>query len=104
MAHRSDPPSDLVAISRLNGEFKKNYGTLLGAYLYLRSLHAAGGRSYFWSGLIVATHHGRTELVRAAWLEMAAVAQSLLQSLARRIVTREGGARVAPQDPRKRGV
>jgi hypothetical protein len=58
MARRSDPPSDLVEISRLNGEFKKNYGTLLGAYLYLRSVQAAGGRSYFWSGLIVAVLTG----------------------------------------------
>ena len=58
MAHRTDPPSDLVEISGLNGEFKKNYGTLLGAYLYLRSMRAAGGRSYFWSGLIVASITG----------------------------------------------
>lgn len=58
MANRSDTRTDLVAIARLNGEFKQNYGTLLGAFLYLRSLRAASGRSYIWSGLIVAVITG----------------------------------------------
>jgi hypothetical protein len=44
--------SELVEISKLNGEFKKNYGMLIGAYLYLRSISAARGRSFFRSGLI----------------------------------------------------
>lgn len=35
--------SELVEISRLNGSFRRNYGTLLGAYLYLRSISAARG-------------------------------------------------------------
>jgi hypothetical protein len=48
----SDPTSELVEISKLNGDFKKNYGTFLGAYLYLRSISAARGRPYFWSGLL----------------------------------------------------
>ena len=34
MSYRS---SELVEISKLNGDFRKNYGKLLGAYLYLRS-------------------------------------------------------------------
>ena len=50
----SNPSSELVEISKLNGDFKKNYGKLIGAYLYLRSISAARGRSYFWSGLIFA--------------------------------------------------
>ncbi len=58
MAHRSEPPSDLIEISRLNGAFEQNYGTLLGAFLYLRSVRAASRRSYFWSGLIVAVITG----------------------------------------------
>ena len=41
--------SELVEISKLNGDFKKNYGTLIGAYLYLRSISAVRGRS---TGLI----------------------------------------------------
>lgn len=39
--------SELVEISKLNGDFKKNYGTLIGAYLYLRSISAVRGRSFF---------------------------------------------------------
>jgi hypothetical protein len=50
----SDQSSELVEISKLNGDFKKNYGKLLGAYLYLCSVSAARGRSYFWTGLLFA--------------------------------------------------
>jgi len=48
----SAPSSELVEPSKLNGDFKKNYGKLIGAYLYLRSISAARGRSVFWTGLI----------------------------------------------------
>ena len=30
--------SELVEISKLNGDFRRNYGRVLGAILYLRSL------------------------------------------------------------------
>ena len=43
----SDQSSELVEISKLNGDFKKNYGKLIGGYLYLRSVSAARGRPYF---------------------------------------------------------
>ena len=43
----SNPCSELVEISKLNGDFKKNYGKLIGAYLYLHSISAARGRSLF---------------------------------------------------------
>ena len=49
----SDRFSELVEISKLNGDFKKNYGKLIGAYLYLRSVSAARGRPYLWCGLLV---------------------------------------------------
>jgi len=52
MSNRS---SELVEISKLNGDFRKNYGRLIGAYLYLRSISAARGRSLLWSGLIALT-------------------------------------------------
>ena len=29
---------DLSRIAKLNGDFRRNYGTLLGAFLYLRSI------------------------------------------------------------------
>ena len=32
------------------GIFRRNYGILLGAFLYLRSISAARGRSWFWAG------------------------------------------------------
>lgn len=41
----------LSKIAKLNGDFRKNYGTLLGAFLYLRSISAARGRSWLWGGL-----------------------------------------------------
>ncbi|WP_375304414.1 hypothetical protein WI560_19185 [Bradyrhizobium sp. A11] len=43
--------SDLSRIAKLNGDFRKNYGPLLGALLYLRSISAARGRSWLWSAL-----------------------------------------------------
>lgn len=46
--------SELSKIAKLNGDFRRNYGTLLGAFLYLRSISAARGRSWFWAGLISA--------------------------------------------------
>jgi hypothetical protein len=45
--------SDLLEIAKRNGDFRKNYGTIIGAYLYLRSISAARGRSLFWSGLFL---------------------------------------------------
>ena len=48
----SSQSSDLVEISKLNGDFKRNYGKLIGAYIYLRSVSAARGRSWFWAGLV----------------------------------------------------
>jgi hypothetical protein len=54
MSERGQKRSDLVEIARRNGDFKKNYGTVIGAFLYLRSLSAAAGRSFYWLGLICA--------------------------------------------------
>jgi hypothetical protein len=47
-----DQWSELVEISKLNGDFKRNYGKVLGAILYLRSVSAAPGRSWFWAGMV----------------------------------------------------
>lgn len=44
--------SELVEISKLNGEFRKNYGKLIGAFLYLRSVSATRGRPWFWTGVV----------------------------------------------------
>jgi hypothetical protein len=40
---------EVVEISKLNGDFKRNYGILIEAYLYLRSISAVRGRSILWS-------------------------------------------------------
>lgn len=47
----TDPSSDLSRIAKLNGDFRRNYGPLLGAFLYLRSISAARGRSWLWAGV-----------------------------------------------------
>jgi hypothetical protein len=63
MSERSPSPSDVIEVSKLNGDFRKNYGTVLGAFLYLRSISAARGKSLFWTGLASAICS-----VVAAWL------------------------------------
>jgi hypothetical protein len=60
----SEPNSELVEISKLNGDFRRNYGKLIGAYLYLRSISAARGRTFFWSGLLLAAFSAAV-----TWLE-----------------------------------
>ena len=60
MTRQGQRHSDLVEIARRNGDFRRNYGTLIGAFLYLRSLSAARGRSFAWTGLLLA-------LMAAAW-------------------------------------
>lgn len=52
MADEVDGCSELSKIAKLNGDFRKNYGPLLGAFLYLRSVSAARGRSWLWAGLV----------------------------------------------------
>jgi len=64
----SERSSELVEISKLNGDFRKNYGKLLGAYLYLRSISAARGRSLFSSGLIALTLSGLALVSKLGWL------------------------------------
>jgi hypothetical protein len=52
MAEQFSSFSELVEISKLNGSFEKNYGKLLGAYLYLSSIRAVRGGSFFWTGVL----------------------------------------------------
>ncbi len=60
--------SDLVEIVKRNGDFQKNYGTIVGAYLYLRSLSAARRRSLFRSGLLLIAAAGLAWLQKQGWL------------------------------------
>ena len=41
MSGQSAAHSDLVEIAKRNGDFKKNYGLLVGAFLYLRSINSS---------------------------------------------------------------
>ncbi len=52
MSEQFGASSELIEMSKLNGDFRKNYGRLLGAYLYLRSISAVRRRSFFWTGLM----------------------------------------------------
>ena len=56
--------SELVALARLNGDFQKHYGKLIGALLYLRSISAAQGRPPIWMSLAMAALWAAV-----AWLE-----------------------------------
>ena len=60
----SDAHSELIALAKLNGDFRKNYGPIIGALIYLRSISAARGRSLLWSGVL-----GVIFSVAATWLE-----------------------------------
>jgi hypothetical protein len=69
MPERTGLHSELVEIARRNGDFRKNYGTLVGAYLYLRTINSARGRSLLWPGLIaVALSAVLTWLEKHSWL------------------------------------
>ncbi len=52
MAEQVESSSELSKLAKLNGDFRGNYGMLLGAFLYLRSISAARSRSWFWTGLV----------------------------------------------------
>jgi len=48
MSDRDVTHSDLVEIAKRNGDFRKNYGLIVGAILYLRSINAARPRLFSW--------------------------------------------------------
>jgi hypothetical protein len=52
MANDVDASSELSKIAKLNGGFRRNYGTLIGAILYLRTVSAARRSPWLWAGLI----------------------------------------------------
>ena len=41
----------LIEVVKRNGDFRKNYGLAIGAFLFLRSLSAARGGVAFWNTL-----------------------------------------------------
>ena len=61
--------SDLVEIAKRNGDFKKNYGVLVGATLYLRSISAARPGLFWWQPLFGSFRRGIWLLVAMNWIE-----------------------------------
>ncbi|WP_271597878.1 hypothetical protein [Bradyrhizobium sp. CCBAU 45384] len=51
MAKDVETSSELSKIAKLNGDFRRNYGTFIGAILYLRTVGAARRSPWFWAGL-----------------------------------------------------
>lgn len=71
MADEVEVSSELSKIAKLNGDFRRNYGPLLGALLYLRSISAVRGHPWLWAGLFSAACSAALEwLVRHgfSWL------------------------------------
>ena len=68
MLENAGQSSDLVEIAKRNGDFRRNYGLLVGAFLYLRSLSAARGRSFVWLGLLLAASSLLAWLEKLGWL------------------------------------
>lgn len=69
MANDVDTSSELSEIAKLNGDFRRNYGTLVGAILYLRTVGAARRSAWLWAGLIsIAYSTALSWLGRHGWL------------------------------------
>lgn len=69
MSGQDESTSELAKIAKLNGDFKRNYGTLLGAFLYLRSISAARGRTWLLGGLFsLACSAALAWLARHGWM------------------------------------
>ena len=56
----SDDPKNigLIEVVKRNGDFRKNYGLAIGAFLFLRAMSAARGRTVFWNALIATATAG----------------------------------------------
>ena len=52
MSEHDAKVSDLVEIAKRNGDFRKNWGPIIGAILYLRSIAAARGGSFRWKEML----------------------------------------------------
>jgi hypothetical protein len=54
----------LIEVVKRNGDFRKNYGMAIGAFLFLRSVSAARGGSAFWSALVAIATAGFTAILQ----------------------------------------
>lgn len=69
VANDLDASSELSKIAKLNGHFRRNYGTFIGAILYLRTVGAARRSPWLWAGLAsFACSAALTWLRRHGWI------------------------------------
>lgn len=69
MANDVDNSSELSKIAKLNGDFRRNYGPLIGAILYLRTVNAARRSPWLWAGLVsIACSAALSWLGRHGWV------------------------------------
>ncbi|WP_139861555.1 hypothetical protein [Bradyrhizobium ivorense] len=68
MANEPVRSSDIVEIARRSGDFRKHYGVVLGAVLYLSSISAARPRSIWWSGIVTALIGAFVVWFKSRWL------------------------------------
>jgi hypothetical protein len=71
MSDQETTNSDLVEVAKLNGDFRKNYGLIVGAFLYLRSISAARGGSFWWNGLLFIVTGAIALLEKYGWRALA---------------------------------
>jgi hypothetical protein len=60
--------SDFVEVIKRNGDFRKNYGLIIGAVLFLRSISAARRGLFWWRGMLFAAVSALALLQRTGWL------------------------------------
>jgi hypothetical protein len=73
--------SDLLEITKLNGDFRKNYGTIIGAYLYLRSFKRGSWPIPFLEWFVFHGCNCWFELAAETWLVFSATASGRSRKL-----------------------
>lgn len=68
MSDRCSANSDLMKVVRLNGDFRRNYGRILGAFLYLRSIRAIRPDPSWWKRLLFAASWVLALVQRQGWI------------------------------------
>jgi hypothetical protein len=59
--------SDFAELVKHNGDFRKNYGLIVGAYLYALSLKAVSGRSFPWISALLTVFAAGLGWLKHAW-------------------------------------
>jgi hypothetical protein len=62
--------SDLVEIAKRNGDFRKNWGVIVGSILYWLSIKAARPRSVWWTVLVGLLGGAGGFALKRVWLSL----------------------------------